>query len=170
MAGQVEIVYGYDDASGELRCEVRECPGIVVYDNGTIECFWSHNQGLAGDFWPYNLYQYDAKSGKYVCVGSVDAWDKSLRDTDYEGVPFPDSTDADSNGMIYYLLPPDWGGQYSAAKIVDDAGYLQWRNSYLEGADFLDLSFVTLTAQNIAQVLDVPYVELLDTLLPNPAG
>lgn len=171
MAGMVETVYAYDDASGELREELREFPGVIFYDNGTAEAPWSHNQGLAGEFWPYNLYQYDAVTGKYKSVGSVDAWDKNLRDSRFDGskeISFPDDTDADGNGMVYYLLPPNWDGHYTT--LADDAEYLRWRNTYLKGADFLDLTFVPLTAGNIAQTLDVPYVELATTLLPNPAG
>lgn len=53
---------------------------------------------------------------------------------------------------------------------MDGAEYLAWRDGIVEDAESLELSFVPLTAENIAGVLDVPYVELLTTLLPTPAG
>lgn len=146
-AGMTELVYGYDDASGDVLEELREFPGVIFYNNGAAEAPWSHNQGLAGDFWPYNLYQYSAATGKYESAGSADAWDSSL-DSDR----FPKDADADGSGMVYYLLPPNWDGQYNAP--VDDADYVQWRDSLLKGADFLDLSFVPLTAENIARMMD----------------
>lgn len=162
-AGQMEIVYGYDEASGELREELREFPGVIFYDNGTAEAPWSHNQGKAGAFWPYSLYRYQASGGVYQSVGSADAWDKSLVS---DG--FPEEADADGNGFVYYLLPADWDGQYDAPS--DDGAYLEWRNSYTAGADFLELSFVDLTAENIAGVLQVPYAALSDATTPNAVG
>lgn len=146
-AGMTELVYGYDDASGDVLEELREFPGVIFYDNGIAEAPWSHNQGLTGDFWPYNLYQYSAAAGKYESAGSVDAWDSG-----FDSNIFPRDIDADGSGMVYYLLPPNWDGQYN--KPVDDAEYVQWRDSFLKGADFLDLSFVPLTAKNIAQMVD----------------
>ena len=146
-AGMTELVYGYDDASGDVLEELREFPGVIFYNNGIAEAPWSHNQGLAGDFWPYNLYQYSAAAGKYESAGSVDAWDSG-----YDSNSFPQDVDADGSGMVYYLLPPNWDGHYNTP--VDDAEYAQWRDSFLKGADFLDLSFVPLTAENIARILD----------------
>ena len=40
----------------------------------------------------------------------------------------------------------------------------------MEDAEVLELSFVTLTAENIAEALNVPYVELLTDLHPNALG
>lgn len=144
-AGKMELVYGYDAASGEVREELREYPGVIFYNNGAAECPWAHNQGLAGDFWPYNLYQFRAESGKYESTGSADAWDSG-----FNSGSFPYETDADENGIVFYLLPPNWDGQYNDP--VDDEEYVKWRDERVRGADcdgVLELSFVPLTEENI---------------------
>lgn len=172
MAGMTEIVYDYDEASGQVREELSEFPGVIFYDNGMAEAGWSHNQGLAGRIWPYNLYQYQPEDDRYEYVGSVDAWDRSLGEINYmeNGASFPEALDADGDGLIYYLLPPDWEGQYDRAARVDGPEYQQWLDSFLADAGFQKLSFVELTGKNIAEVLGVPYVELVKTLMPNAAG
>lgn len=177
VAGQLEIVYGCDGTDGQLQGELRDFPGIIFYDNGAAEAPWSHNQGWAGAFWPYTLHRYDPEAGVYENMGSVDAWDKSLVSNG-----FPLGTDADGDGMVYTLLQDNWdftwhsdpaGGEgywYYEAPPVDGPEYLAWREAIVEDAEPLELAFVPLTAENIAQVMRVPYVELSDTTLPNAAG
>lgn len=179
-AGEMEIVYGYDTDSGGLREELREFPGVIFYDNGAAESPWSHNQGWAGEFWPYTLYQYRRETGDYAQAGGVDAWDRRFTE---ERLPaaFPADVDADGDGVVYFLLSGEWlwgehtapdGSTYSTWSVppVDGSAYLRWRESYLAGADFLDLSFVPLTAENISEVLGVPFTALSDALLPDAAG
>lgn len=177
MAGQVEAVYGYDAGTGQPRQELRDFPGILFYDNGTAEGPWSHNQGWGNTFWPYNLHQYRPETGVYEDMGSVDAWDRALVS---DG--FPQDVDTDGDGMIYFLLTDNWNltahrgpvaGQkywYYEQPPVDGAEYLAWRDSIVGDAEVLELSFVPLTAENIAKTLDVPYVELLTDLHPNALG
>ncbi len=148
VAGMREIVFGYRD--GTVYEKLSEFPGLDFYDNGVVEADWSHNQGLGGRIWPYNLYLYDADSDAYEFTGAVDAWDISIRDTDYEGNPFPHDIDADGDGLVYYLLPAGWEGQYSAAAIVDGADHENWRNVYIDGAEKIELSFQPLTEETIA--------------------
>ncbi len=58
--------------------------------------------------------------------------------------------DADQDGIVYYLLPADWDGNY-AMEPVDGAKYRTWRESFLEGASKLDdIWFRDLKEENIA--------------------
>ena len=84
--------------------------------------------------------------------------------------------------MVYVLLTGNWdfthqqdpaGGEaywYYEEPPVDGAGYLAWRDSVVGEAEALELSFMPLTAENIAQALDVPYEALITTLTPDAAG
>lgn len=49
VAGEVEQVYGYNDADGTLKLKLNEFPQVTYYTNGIAEVGWSHNQGWAGD-------------------------------------------------------------------------------------------------------------------------
>lgn len=177
MAGQVEVVYGYDRAGQTVREELREFPGIIFYDTGAAEAPWSHNQGWAGAFWPYTLYRWDGEADTYQSAGSVDAWDSNL-----VSGGFPRDVDGDGDGMVYFLLTDNWNhtahpdpdtGEeywYYEQPPVDGEEYLRWREGVVGDAEALDLSFVPLTAENIAEVLEVPCEPLLDTLTPDAAG
>lgn len=177
MAGQMEIVYGFDETSGELREKLREFPGIIFYAGGTAEAPWSHNQGWANQFWPYTLYRWQAETDTYENVGSVDAWDSAL-----VSQGFPRDVDGDGDGMVYFLLTDNWNftahrdpdsGEeywYYEEPPVDGTEYLAWRDGVVGDAQPLELSFVPLTAENIARVLEVPYEPLVTTLTPNALG
>ena len=60
MASMTAKIYDYDEASGELYEELSQFPMLTFYDNATIGAGISHNQGYAGEFWPYTFYTYDA--------------------------------------------------------------------------------------------------------------
>ena len=148
MADTVEYIWGYGDNGTYV--ELCEFPALTCYDNGVIEAQWSHNQGLAGDFWPYFLYRYNAETDQYEICGGADAWDKSVAKTKEQGDVFPDDIDADQDGVVYYLLPADWDGNYDMEP-VDGAKYRTWRESFLEGASKLDdIWFWDLKEENIA--------------------
>ena len=89
MAGMTGTVYAYDSSSGTLRAELQEFPSLTFYDNGAVVAEWSHNQGMAGDFWPYTVYSYNSGTDTYEQTAMVDAWDKSVGEKDYEGTLFP---------------------------------------------------------------------------------
>lgn len=146
MAGMVELIYDFDNNTKIANEEFREFPALIYYDNGIIEAKWSHNQGLAGDFWPYTLYQYDSESDRYVNVGMVDAWDRSLSETDYNGDPFPAEGDTDGDGIVYYIMQD---GEYKLDHPVDWAEYEKWRDSYMGDAKEIQVPFVNLTEENI---------------------
>ena len=89
------LVYTYDYPEEELRLVLSEFPALTFYENGTVAADWSHNQGWAGRFWPYTLYQYSPDSGVYEETGSVDAWDLECAGGDERlAAAFPDEADA----------------------------------------------------------------------------
>ena len=95
MAGMQGLVYTYDYPEEELRLVLSEFPALTFYENGTVTADWSHNQGRAGRFWPYTLYQYSPDSGVYEETGSVDAWDLECAGGDERlAAAFPDEADA----------------------------------------------------------------------------
>ena len=55
MAGMLEAVYGFDEDSKTVRLEYTGFPDLDYYDNGIVKDYSSHNQGLAGRFWPFTL-------------------------------------------------------------------------------------------------------------------
>lgn len=150
MAGMMELIYDYDEEAGEVREEFWEFPALTFYENGVIEAGWSHNQGLAGDFWPYTLYQYDPGMDSYLPKGMVDAWDRSLSEVNYEGRAFPEEIDQDGDGVVYYIMKN--GEAYNTDAPVDGAQYQEWRDAYLNGAKEIEVPFVELTEENIGQV------------------
>lgn len=166
MATTVEFVWGYD-ADG-IHEEAAFFPSARFWDNGIIEGDWSHNQGLAGDFWPYSVFQYHEQLDVYQEYGSVDAWDKNMTgmDVNYEGELFPSQIDEDGDGIVYYILPVDWDGSYDIDP-VDGAGYEKWRADYLQnGQEIKNIPFQDLNENNIAG-LGVPKPEYV---FPEPLG
>lgn len=146
MAGMTEKIYGFNASTNAASEEFSEFPNLTYYDNGVIEAGWSHNQGFAGEFWPYTLYQYNAESDTYAKIGMVDAWDKSLSEKDYDGNPFPVDSDKNGDGIVYYIMP---GDNYLLDKPVDLDEYNLWHDSYVGGAGKVDVPYVSLNEVNI---------------------
>lgn len=145
------LVYGYDN--GELHEELSEFVDMRFYSNGAVEASWSHNQGLGGRIWPYNVYTYDAKTDTYRHFGAVDGWNKRFADTFYaSGEPFPDDLDQDGDGLIYFLYSgeeiPTFGDEAKAQR-VDGREYEAWRWLYLHGATEITLPTKYITPDNI---------------------
>ncbi len=142
MAGMAEYVLGSD--GDQCYTELAEYPSLYYYDNGSVEADWSHNQGLAGRIWPKNFYRYNVEMDVYESFGSMDAWDKSLL---AEG--FPDEIDADGDGLVYYLMPIDWKGDYENREAVDGPAYEAWRAEHLGEANLIQPVYQELTVENI---------------------
>ncbi len=136
MAGQTQYVFGYDAGSQQLRTEFSAFPLLTFYDNGVIKADWSHNQGLAGAFWPYSLYRYDPAADSYDLVAMIDAWDKNFAAADPQGNPFPDDADVSGMGLVYYIMP---GGEYDNSTPVDASEYDGWYAAQLDGATELEI-------------------------------
>ena len=101
--GEVFYIFEYDEVSDSLKEEFTEFPTPEFYDNGYVTAGASHNQGLAGDFWPYTIYKYDAESDSYVQQYYIDAWNKELFPQNFEGEDYPDDVDTGKTGTVYYL-------------------------------------------------------------------
>ena len=118
MAEMGASIYDYDAEQDCLVQELAAFPMLTFYDNGVIQADWSHNPGLAGEFWPYTLYQYDKDADCYNPVGMVDAWDKAMFPEDFEGNPFPEDVDVSHSGYVYYIMEY---ANYNTDHPVDEA-------------------------------------------------
>lgn len=157
-AGQAGYVAAFDETyTGQalpLRTQLQEFPMLAFYENGAVTAGWSHNQGLAGDaLWPYTLYRYDAEMDWYEAAATVDAWDKSLRDTDHEGKAFPDEVDKDGDGVVYYIRS-NWAR--GEAEPVDGEEYQTWYAAEVGTGEPLKLQYQPLTRENIQALTDEP--------------
>ncbi len=103
MAECVERIYDYDAASDTLREEHLLAPYTVYYTGGVIKENASHNHSCDYEFWPYELWRYDAASDTYVPGASVTGWRKSEYPTDHNGNPFPDENDLDRDGEVFTI-------------------------------------------------------------------
>ena len=122
-----------DGQGGQLRAELEAFPSLTFYENGYVRADASHNQGLAGDFWPYALYRYDAESDSYQQVAVADAWDGRLYAQDYAGNPFPKDVDVSGAGIVYYVAENgDLYGQDGALAPapMDQADFEKWEASW----------------------------------------
>lgn len=149
MAGNLLGIYQYDPATDSYHTELSEFPSATFYDNGYVKVDWSHNQGMAGDFWPYSLYQYDAAADEYVMVKSVDAWQKSLFPKGLDGTTFPDDVDTSHSGFVYYLYD---GTAEGAADPVDKSALDQLVKDTYGSAQEVNVDYQPLTAENVQAV------------------
>lgn len=131
MAAMVALIL--DGQGGKLRAELSEFPTLTAYDNGCIRADASHNQGLAGDFWPYALYRYDSESDSYQRIALADAWDGRLHPQDYAGNPFPKDADVSGAGIVYYVAEDgELSGEDGAFAVapMDQADFEKWEASW----------------------------------------
>ena len=132
MAAMIALIL--DGQGGELRTELSEFPALTFYSNGCIRADASHNQGLAGEFWPYVLYRYDAESDSYQCVAMVDAWDSAIYPRDDTGNAFPKDVDVSGKGIVYYIAENGEsygrGGTFEGVTPVDQADFDAWEAAW----------------------------------------
>ncbi|MTI55651.1 hypothetical protein [Geosporobacter ferrireducens] len=147
--GWAGYVLDYDAETKKLQTELCEFTLLTFYDNGIIKAGWSHNQGLAGDFWPYSLYQYAPDSDSYVLVGMVDAWDKNYPGTDNQNNPFPSDIDKSGTGFVYYIMKD---GRYDNTHPVDASEYNEWVNAHIGDASEIQIQYMDLTEENISKI------------------
>lgn len=147
MAGNQCVIYDYHD--GVLWKQGQFFPSLRFYDNAAIEEDWSHNQGWSGRFWPHYAYRYNPQSDLYEQVGFVEGWDKRVVS---EG--FPDDIDADGDDLVYDVrsADADWtiGSRYEPERMMDGPAYEEWRQSYLNGSQEVEIGLIPLTEENIA--------------------
>ena len=145
-AGHCFVIYGC--WRGAVYTQFTGFPSLRFYDNAAIEEDWSHNQGWSGRFWPHYAYRYNPQSDLYEQVGFVEGWDKQLQP---EG--FPDDLDADGDGLVYDVRPADFdwtGSRYAPERMMDGPAFEEWRQTYLNGAQQVELELLPLTEENIA--------------------
>lgn len=119
-----------------------------MYDNGLIRVLANHDQslgtGIVG-YWPYSFRTYNHSNDTYnEGTGYLFAWNKKLHPKDYNGREFPDYLDKDGNGALYLIPGRD--------EYVDDAEYREWEQSYLQGAEELNITYQKLTPENIVAI------------------
>ena len=140
VAGEVEQVYGYNDADGTLKLKLNEFPQVTYYTNGIAEVGWSHNQGWAGDrLWPYSLFFYNADKDEYEMRYSVDAWDKALADKDADGNPYPADIDKENAGYVVILT------EGTETRYISASEYETWRSDTLGGAQKIEVEYKPVT-------------------------
>lgn len=147
MAGMTARIYDYAEERGAAQEELSTFPMLTFYDNATIAAGVSHNQGYAGEFWPYTFYTYDAESDTFQAKYFVDAWDKSLSDVNYNGDAFPDDADKDGDGIVYYLDSPDGTEQ---GEPMDRDAYDAWFSENV--GNEVELPFQNFTDENISNI------------------
>lgn len=151
MAGMETLIYDFDEETGTAFEEFSEFPSLTFYTNGVIVANASHNHGRASsseDFWPYTLYKYNEATDTYLQIAMVDAWASSYADM-VGGESFPKETDADNDGMVYYIMT---GGEYVLETPIDNAEYLQWWDSYVGEAHKIRIPYLDLTEENINSI------------------
>lgn len=144
-------VLDYDEETKELKTQLKEFTMLTFYDNGIVKAGWSHNQGLAGDFWPYSLYQYVPDSDSYILVGMVDAWDKNYfrSEEDIKNNPFPSDIDKSGTGFVYYVMED---GKYDNTHPIDVSEYNEWIGAHIGDASKIHIQYKALTEENISQL------------------
>ena len=145
-AWMIGAVYGYDRDSGRLTTQLLEYPAMTFYPNGVVEVGWSHNQGLAGRFWPCTFYAYDPDADLYRPVACVDAWDREVFETDFDGNPFPAGADPEGEGIVYYIW--QYGSGEEPAPI-SQGEYSDWYHALIGGDPAVEIPWQALNEGNI---------------------
>lgn len=145
MAEMALYVCGFDGES--VTQELVEFPTVTFYPGGIAVAELSHNQGLAGDaLWPYYVYTYDKDTGAYSQSVTVDGWDRTLAETDYNGELFPEHIDLDGDGYVY-LISRDGVTRY-----LDGADYEAWKKDQGLTAEPLEVTYYSVSRDNIRAV------------------
>lgn len=107
---------------------------------------------MAGDFWPYSIFQYDKDSDSYLAVAFIDAWDKNLFPTDYDGAVFPDEADTSNSGFVYYIYRNSaaWDGAQPAPSDVTE--YNRLLEETYGDCDTIRIDYLEITKENINQI------------------
>lgn len=145
MVGEQFFVFRYDPDSDSFEEELSEFPAVTFYDNGYVTVQASHNQGLAGDFWPYAIYRYNAEQDVYEQNYYIDAWDKKYFSENADGEPFPDDVDTSSTGILYYIYT-DWT---KAVDPADQTAYDQVVADTYGTAVEVKVNYQDITQENI---------------------
>lgn len=150
MAGMSFSVYQYNQNTDDYTEELLDFPAVEFYDNGYATVGASHNQGMAGDFWPYAVYEYDKTSDIYIRKMYIDAWEKKTFPNDYSGNPYPDDVDTSKSGYVYYMYEDGETGENVTP--VDESVYKAYvADTYGKGKK-VQIDFKSITDANIAAI------------------
>lgn len=145
MAGMLCQVYGYDAELDTLELELSVFPSVEFFTGGLVKASWSHNQGLAGErMWPYDLLGYNPASHRYEPIASVDAWDKFMAETNYDGDKYPADVDAEKAGFVYLVTENDTTRPLSRTEYEEE-----WYPQLFGSAEAISLTERKLTDENI---------------------
>ena len=134
-------------------------PSFTFYSNGAFAEDDSHAQGVWTDtFWPHSLYRYLPESDSYELAGHLSAWEKQVSDINPDSLPpFPTEKDKSGAGILYYIHPISSYEYLNTSEsrvniAVDQSVYLAWLEPILGDARPLELAYLPLTEENIAQI------------------
>lgn len=152
VAGYRTMVYGYDEAREELVEKLWGTESCRFYNNRMAQVDSSHNQGPGGRFWPYTVMAYNAETGKYDDIASLDAWDFKL-------VPNPEyqkSVGVEGDEFIYYYSVYEDASDGSAYQdtIMTQTEYDTWYQETFGGAEEIKVDYQPLTEENIGKLGD----------------
>ena len=111
LADMKLYVYGYDEDTESIYRMAEFYVNAKIYDNGYVKDLFSHNTGVEIDFWPYNLYRYDAANHTYIEVGKVET--SAVERNDY--ADYQNGTEININ--YKYLIPQN----YESAEMITEA-------------------------------------------------
>ena len=144
MAECIERIYDYDASAGRLREELSLAPYTVYYTGGVIQENASHNHSCDYEFWPYDLWRYDAASDTYSVGANVVGWNKSEYPTDYNGNPFPDENDLDGDGEVFTITLAN-----GKSTTTDISTLNSWRSRVLKGCVEMQVPWTSLDSVSI---------------------
>lgn len=146
MATMIEVIYDYSFSQEMLYQQFQDFPNLTFFKNGVIEAGISHNQGLAGDFWPYAYYVYNPERDVFVREGFADALDAALISSSSD-IVFPEEVDEDGDGVVYLITSPEMDKEP-----MDGSAYEAWRRELVGNGSTEIPAYIGLTEENIAAV------------------
>ncbi len=149
MASMTEVIYDYSFSQEMLYQQFQDFPNLTYFKNGVIEAGISHNQGLAGDFWPYAYYIYNPDRDVFVREGFADALDAALISSSSD-VVFPEQADEDGDGVVYLITNSEMDKEP-----MDGSAYEAWRRELVGDGSTIVPAYISLTEENIAAVTNL---------------
>lgn len=147
MAGNIETIYTYNETENVLETMLTVFPAVTYYDNGIVKEEWSHGSDLAGDdYWPYNLYQYHANTGKYDLIAEVNMWSKAIDTVDYKGDSYPEDIDTEKAGTVFILT------RNGVTETISKSAYEAWFSEVIGNAQPIQVPYLSLNEENIKAV------------------
>lgn len=152
MVGMIFYIFEYDTDTDSFHEEFAAFPAVVFYENGYIKAEISHNQGLAGNFWPYSILKYDSNTDTYLSVAYIDAWDEKTFPTDFNGNAFPAEADTSNSGFVYYIYRDGVVSDKTQPAPADVTEYNRLLDETYGNCDEVQIDYRKITEENINQI------------------